>query len=113
MELVQIDSDWVRGLTPSWTDCARWSFGAAVLIGVGVLRHRRQHRAAGDHNRRAEIEGDQLVGGSDAFVRRPFLYTRVLRSARGHHAVLLVLIGISLLNPQWAGLQQATAVRSG
>ena len=36
-------------------------------------------------NRRAEIEVTKLVGGSDAFVRRPFLYSGVWYGLGGAH----------------------------
>ena len=48
---------------------------------------------------RAEIEVTKLVGGSNAFVRRPFLYTGLYYGLLGALiAALLVLLGLSLLN---------------
>ncbi len=50
-------------------------------------------------NRRAEIEVTKLVGGSNAFVRRPFLYTGLYYGLLGALlATLLVLLGLTLLN---------------
>jgi cell division transport system permease protein len=51
------------------------------------------------YNRRAEIEVTKLVGGTDAFVRRPFLYTGSFYGLLGAVlAAVLVIIGLSLLN---------------
>src|SRR5690606_27096600 len=49
-------------------------------------------------NRRAEIEVTKLVGGSNAFVRRPFLYTGLLYGLGGAlFAALLLAIAVAVL----------------
>ena len=53
----------------------RGVFLAAVLLALGVLVIVGNTIRLEIQNRRAEIEVTKLVGGSDAFVRRPFLYT--------------------------------------
>jgi cell division transport system permease protein len=51
------------------------------------------------YNRRAEIEVTKLVGGSNAFVRRPFLYTGLFYGLGGAFlAALLLWLGLALLN---------------
>ena len=75
VELVQVDSEWVQRSTPSWTCCAALVSVTAVLLGLGVLAVIGNTIRLEIHNRRAEIEVTKLVGGSNAFVRRPFLYT--------------------------------------
>jgi cell division transport system permease protein len=73
--------------------------GAAVLLGVGVLAIIGNTVRLEIYNRRAEIEVTKLVGGSNAFVRRPFLYTGLFYGLTGAAlAALLVLLGLSLLN---------------
>jgi cell division transport system permease protein len=56
---------------------------AAVLLGAGVLAVIGNTIRLEILNRRAEIEVTKLVGGSNAFVRRPFLYTGVLYGLAG------------------------------
>ena len=83
VELVQIDSEWVQRLNAILDLLRRIVTGAAMLLGVGVLAIVGNTMRLEIYNRRAEIEVTKLVGGSDAFVRRPFLYTgAVLRAAR-------------------------------
>ena len=49
------------------------------------------------HSRRAEIDITQLVGGSPAFIRRPFLYTGALYGGLGAVLAMLLLTFGSLL----------------
>ena len=71
---------------------------AAALLGVGVLAVIGNTIRLEIQGRRAEIEVTKLVGGSNAFVRRPFLYTGMLygagwRAARlGRSLTLAVLV---------------------
>ena len=56
---------------------------AAALLGVGVLAVIGNTIRLEIQARRAEIEVTKLVGGSNAYVRRPFLYTGVLYGLGG------------------------------
>ena len=56
---------------------------AAALLGAGVLAVIGNTIRLEILNRRAEIEVTKLVGGSNSFVRRPFLYTGVLYGLGG------------------------------
>jgi cell division transport system permease protein len=58
-------------------------FIAAALLGVGVLAAIGNTIRLEIQARRAEIEVTKLVGGSNAFVRRPFLYAGVLYGLGG------------------------------
>ncbi len=99
VELVQMDNDWVRRLNAILDLLGGIVTGAAVLLGVGVLAIIGNTVRLEILNRRAEIEVSKLVGGSNAFVRRPFLYTGLYYGlAGGLVATLLVLVGLSLLN---------------
>ena len=99
VELVQIDSDWVRRLDAILALLRGIVTGAAVLLGAGVLAIIGNTVRLEIYNRRAEIEVTKLVGGSNAFVRRPFLYTGLLYGLGGGIlAVVLVAIGLALLN---------------
>ena len=48
-------------------------------------------------NRRAEIEITQLVGGTRAFVRRPFLYTGILYGGLGGLLALVLVMTLRYL----------------
>jgi cell division transport system permease protein len=99
VELVQVDSEWVQRLNAILDLLRGIVSGAAVLLGVGVLAIIGNTVRLEIFNRRAEIEVTKLVGGSNAFVRRPFLYTGLYYGlAGGLIATLLVLLGLSLLN---------------
>lgn len=99
VELVQVDTDWVRRLDAILDLLRGIVTGAAVLLGVGVLAIIGNTIRLEIHNRRAEIEVTKLVGGSNAFVRRPFLYTGLYYGlAGGLLATGLVLLGLGLLN---------------
>ncbi len=99
VELVQVDSEWVQRLNAILDLLRGIVTGAAVLLGIGVLAIIGNTVRLEIHNRRAEIEVTKLVGGSNAFVRRPFLYTGLYYGLGGAVlAILLVLLGLSLLN---------------
>jgi cell division transport system permease protein len=99
VELVQVDSEWVQRLNAILDLLRGVVTGAAVLIGVGVLAIVGNTVRLEIYNRRAEIEVTKLVGGSNAFVRRPFLYTGLYYGVLGAIlAALLVLLGLHLLN---------------
>ncbi len=99
VELVQVDSAWVQRLNAILDLLRGVVTGAAVLIGVGVLAIVGNTVRLEIYNRRAEIEVTKLVGGTDAFVRRPFLYTGLYYGLLGAIlAALLVLVGLYLLN---------------
>jgi len=74
VENVQVDGEWVRRLV-AILDLLRdllAAFSALLALGVLVVIGNAIRLEIGA--RRAEIEVTKLVGGSDAFVRRPFLY---------------------------------------
>jgi cell division transport system permease protein len=98
VELVQVDSEWVQRLNAILDLLRRLVLGTAILLGVGVLAVIGNTIRLEIYNRRAEIEVTKLVGGSNAFVRRPFLYTGLFYGLLGAGlAALLVWGGLYLL----------------
>jgi cell division transport system permease protein len=83
VELVQVDSEWVMRFNAILDVLKRVLLIAAALLGVGVLAVIGNTIRLEIQARRAEIEVTKLVGGSNAFVRRPFLYTGVLYGLGG------------------------------
>ncbi len=94
VELVQVDSEWVQRLNAILDLLRRLVLGTSVLLGLGVLAVIGNTIRLEIYSRRAEIEVTKLVGGSNAFVRRPFLYTGLFYGLLGATlAALLVCAG--------------------
>jgi cell division transport system permease protein len=83
VDLVQVDTEWVTRFNAILDVLRNLLAIAAVLLGAGVLAVIGNTIRLEILNRRAEIEVTKLVGGSNAFVRRPFLYTGVLYGLAG------------------------------
>jgi len=75
VETVQLDSEWVTRFNAILAVLRRVLLVAATLLGIGVIAIVGNTIRLEILNRRAEIEVTKLVGGTNAFVRRPFLYT--------------------------------------
>jgi len=91
--LVQLDTEWVarlRGilsLAGRLVDIASALLGLAVVVVIGnTIRLEIQ-------NRRDEIEVTKLVGGSDGFIRRPFLYLGLCYGLCGGIGAALLITG--------------------
>jgi len=83
VDVVQLDTEWVLRFNAILAVIRRLVLIAAVLLGAGVLAVVGNTIRLEILNRRAEIEVTKLVGGSNAFVRRPFLYTGLLYGVGG------------------------------
>ena len=83
VELVQMDAAWVMRFNALLEVLRRLLLIAAALLGVGVLAVIGNTIRLEIQGRRAEIEVTKLVGGSNAYVRRPFLYTGMLYGVGG------------------------------
>jgi cell division transport system permease protein len=90
VDVVQIDSEWVMRFNAILEVLRRLLVITAALLAAGVVAVIGNTIRLEILNRRAEIEVTKLVGGSNAFVRRPFLYTGTLYGLGG--AVLAWLI---------------------
>jgi cell division transport system permease protein len=74
VEVVQLDTAWVNRLNAILDALRRSLLLAAAVLGIGVMVIVGNTIRLDIQNRRDEIEVAKLVGASDAFVRRPFLY---------------------------------------
>ncbi|MEP7243039.1 MAG: permease-like cell division protein FtsX [Gammaproteobacteria bacterium] len=83
VDIVQVDSEWVMRFNAILDVARKVLLIAAALLGVGVLAVVGNTIRLEILNRRAEIEVTKLVGGSNGFVRRPFLYTGMLYGLGG------------------------------
>ena len=78
VDSVQLDSDWLLRFDAMLELLLRTLWITAALLSAGVIAVVGNTIRLEIRSRSAEIDVTQLVGGSRAFVRRPFLYTGVL-----------------------------------
>jgi cell division transport system permease protein len=96
VDVVQLDTDWVSRFNAILDVVRRAVFLAAGLFALGILVIVGNTIRLDIENRRDEIEVTKLVGGSDAFVRRPFLYNGVWYGLGGG-AIAWLIVGIVIL----------------
>jgi cell division transport system permease protein len=98
VDLVQLDTAWVSRFNAILDVVRRIVLLAAGLFALGILVIVGNTIRLDIENRRDEIEVTKLVGGSDAFVRRPFLYSGVWYGLGGALiAWLIVTVVITVL----------------
>lgn len=99
-ELVQIDTEWVARLQGMLRLAARVVDIATALLALAVVLVIGNTIRLEINNRRTEIEVMKLVGGSDGFIRRPFLYLGFCYGLIGAAlAALLITIALALIRP--------------
>ena len=99
-ELVQIDTAWVTRLRAMLALASRLVDLATVLLGFAVAIVVGNTIRLEINNRSVEIEVTKLVGGTDGFIRRPFLYLGLCYGLAGAVvAEIVVALGLLLLNP--------------
>jgi cell division transport system permease protein len=77
VQTVQIDTEWVKRLHAMLDLLRRVVLLTGGLLGVGIVLIVSNTIRLDILNRRAEIEVMKLVGASDGFTRRPFLYSGI------------------------------------
>jgi cell division transport system permease protein len=104
-EIVQLDLQWVRRLQAITVIAQRAVVVLAGLLGMAVLLIVGNTIRLEIQNRHAEIEITKLIGATNAFIRRPFLYTGFWYGLFGGIiAWLLIAIAIALLSGPIANL---------
>jgi cell division transport system permease protein len=93
VDIVQLDLDWVRRLHSLLDVLKRVLWVVMAVLGLGVLAVIGNTIRLEIQNRRTEIEVTKLVGGSNAFVRRPFLYTGFFYGLLGAALAALIVVG--------------------
>ena len=105
VELVQMDAAWVMRFNAILEVLRRLLVILAALLGLGVLAIIGNTIRLEIQGRRAEIEVTKLVGGSNAYVRRPFLYVGVLYGLGGALLAWAIVAGaVALLGEPVASL---------
>lgn len=77
VELAQLDVQWVKRLYTFLEIANRSIWVISSMLAMAVLLIIGNTIRLDIQNRRAEIEVSKLIGASDAFIRRPFLYTGI------------------------------------
>jgi cell division transport system permease protein len=98
VQTVQLDTDWVKRLNAMLDILRRVVLLTAGLLGAGVVLIVGNTIRLDILNRRAEIEVMKLVGASDRFARRPFLYSGIWYGLGGGFlALILVAVAEAVL----------------
>ena len=98
VQAVQLDTEWVKRLRAMLDILRRVVLVTGALLGVGVVLIISNTIRLDILNRRAEIEVMKLVGASDGFARRPFLYTGIWYGLGGGlMAWILVAVAAAVL----------------
>lgn len=110
VDLVQVDTEWVKRFH-AILDIVRQAIAiGAALLGLAIIVIIGNTIRLDIENRRAEIEVTKLIGASNAFVRRPFLWTGFWYGLLGGlFALSLIQAGLYLLREpvsRLAGLYQ-------
>jgi cell division transport system permease protein len=96
VDLVQIDAQWVMRFNAILEVLKRLLIIAAAILGAGVIAVIGNTIRLEISSRRGEIEVTKLVGGSNGFIRRPFLYEGILYGLGG--ALLAWAIGAGAIS---------------
>lgn len=117
VELAQLDLQWVRRFDALMDMGRRGILVVGALLGLAVLLIVGNTIRLDIQNRREEIEVSKLIGGTDAFIRRPFLYTGLWYGLLGSLlAWILVGLGFLLVDEparRLAGLYDSSFLLSG
>ena len=96
VDLVQLDSEWVQRLFAIMDIISQGVVILGFMLSIGVLLVVGNTIRLAIQNRRDEIVIVKLIGGTDAFIRRPFLYTGFWYGFFGG-LIALILVFLSLL----------------
>lgn len=95
VEAAQLDVQWVKRLYAIMEIGRRGVLVLASLLSLAVLLIVGNTIRLAIQNRRDEIEIMKLIGGTDAFIRRPFLYTGIWLGVMGS-GIAWALVNLSL-----------------
>jgi cell division transport system permease protein len=104
VEDIQIDMLWIQRLATITEVSKKLVLAMSIALSIGVLLVIGNTIRLAIQNRREELIVVKLVGGTDAYVRRPFLYTGLLLGLFGGILASILLLGSFL----WIG--QSVAV---
>lgn len=92
VDIAQLDVQWVKRLYTFLEIANRSIWVISSMLAIAVLLIIGNTIRLDIQNRREEIEVSKLIGASDAFIRRPFLYTGVWYGAIGGTLAWLITL---------------------
>ncbi len=95
VEIAQLDMEWVKRLYTLLDILQRGILMVALLLALAVLLIVGNTIRLDIESRREEIVITKLIGGTDGFIRRPFLYTGFWYGLGGA-VIALLLVNLSL-----------------
>ncbi len=99
VEMAQLDMEWLKRLYAIMAIGERGVLVLAVLLALAVLLIVGNTIRLAIQNHRDEIEVQKLIGATDAFIQRPFLYSGLWQGVLGAvMAWLLVTLSLWLLH---------------
>ncbi len=117
VELAQLNMGWIKRLFAIINLAEHGALALGAILGIAVILVIGNTIRLSIQNQRDEIEVTKLVGGTNAFVRRPFLYTGIIYGFFGallaYILVSLLLFWLSAPVAKLAGLYQSSFVLSG
>ncbi len=93
VEVAKLDLEWVKRLYYLLELVDRFIFALATMLGLAVLLIVGNTIRLAIQNRREEIEIIKLIGATNAFIRRPFLYTGLWFGIGGGIIALMLISG--------------------
>ncbi len=96
VEHVQIDANWARRLAAAINLARTGVLLLATLLGIGLVTITFNTIRLQVLTRQAEVEVSRLLGATDAFIRRPFLWYGFLLGLLGGIAAWLIVVGATL-----------------
>ena len=97
VEYVQVDMQWLQRLQAITNIIRRSIFAIGIMLGLSVLLVVGNSIRLDIENRRDEIEVTKLIGASDRFIRRPFLYGGMWYGLLGGVLALLLVFIVLLV----------------
>jgi cell division transport system permease protein len=97
VEVAQLDVQWVKRLYTFLEIAQRGILVISIMLAMAVLLIIGNTIRLDIQNRREEIEVSKLIGASDAFIRRPFLYTGIWYGLLGGLLAWMISIASMML----------------
>lgn len=108
IDQVLVDMAWLDRLQAILQTSQRFTYSLALLLSLGVLLVVGNTVRLQIASRKQEILVIKLVGGTDAYLRRPFLYAGFWAGLfAAALACLIIQLGVSYLHPSLASLAQS------
>ncbi|GAA0208749.1 permease-like cell division protein FtsX [Kangiella japonica] len=103
VDKAKLDSDWIKKYNSILTISEQIATFVSLMLALGVLLIVGNTIRLAILNRRDEIQVIKLVGATDAFIRRPFLYTGLW------YGLIAALLAALMVNIVFVLLKQSTS----